>query len=86
LLARLAYREEGTGGPGKFELVAGDLAPASHGRFDQGDRRDRGDCHDEGPGLSDAVGHRYCLLEGDWVLADRGSQTYERDRTQSMRR
>ena len=85
MLARLAYREEGTGGPGGNELGAGDLAPAPHGRFDQGDRRDGGDGHDEGPCTSDAVGHQYCLLEDDVVLADRGHQTYEGDRTQSMR-
>ena len=86
MLARLAYREEGTGGPGKFCLGAGDLAPAPHGRFDQGDRRDGGDCHDEGPGTSDAEGHQYCLLTIIASSPIEGSQTYERARTQSMRR
>src|SRR5207244_9106561 len=54
----------GRKGPiGRGEIgSAGGLAPAPHGRFDQGNGRDWRHCHDEGPCPTNAVGHEYCLL------------------------
>ena len=62
VLCRWPTGRKGPVGLGKASWGLG-LDPAAQGPFDQGDRRDGGDCHDEGPGASDAVGHQYCLLE-----------------------